>query len=133
MISDFIRHFLVILLFGVIVSLFPIFKIQDTGVTLSLFLAPVVAGANFIAGMYLIQKGFYAAQATFMKMVFGGMGIRLLVLGAIVATVNACEKLSFLAFLIALLGYYVVLMFLEIWFVHTRLMNGEESVRNETE
>ncbi len=121
MVRESIRYFLMVLLLGVIVSLFPIFKTQETGVTLSLLLSPVVAGANFIVGIYLIQKGFYASQATFMKMIFGGMGVRLLVLGAIIAAVSACEKLSFLAFLIGLLGYYVVLLFLEIWLVHTQL------------
>ncbi len=126
MVVEFVRRFLAILIFGVIVSLFPIFKIQETEVTLSLLLAPAVAGANFIVAISLMQKGFYASQVTFMKVVFGGMGVRLLVLGAIVAAVNACEKLSFIAFLTALLGYYVVLMFLEIWFVHTRLTSDGE-------
>jgi len=105
------------------VSLFPIFKIQEAGVTLSLILAPVVAAANYIAGIKLIERGFYASQATFMKTVFGGMGIRLLLLGAILAAVNVWSKLDFEAFLVGLLVYYAVLLALEVWYVHTRL-NG---------
>jgi len=119
-----------VLFLGAGVSLFPIFKIHDPEVTRSLILAPLVMGVNFAAGMFLIKKGFSASHATFMKVVFGGMGVRLLVLGAIIAAVIAHEKLNFMAFLIALLGYYIVFMFLEIWYVHSRL-SVETDGRND--
>lgn len=128
-VSDIIRMLLIVLFFGVGISLFPIFKIQDPEVTRSLILAPIVMGLNFGTGMYLLKRGFHASHATFMKIVFGGMGIRLLVLGAIIAAVIAHEKLNFTAFLIALLGYYIVFMFLEIWYVHTQ-MSVEKNGRN---
>ncbi len=121
--SIYLRWLFIVLFFGLLFSLFPIFKIQEVEVTLSLLLAPAVAAANYIVGIKLIKRGFYASQATFMKTVFGGMGIRLLVLGAIIAAVNVCAKLDFVAFLVGLLGYYTVLLALEVWYVHTRL-NG---------
>jgi len=120
-VSIYIRWLFIVLFFGLIVSLFPIFKIQQTEVTLSLLLAPAVAAANYIIGIKLIKRGFYASQATFMKTIFGGMGVRLLVLGAILAAVNVWSKLNFEAFLVGLLGYYMVLLGLEVWYVHTRL------------
>lgn len=129
-VSDVLRMLVSVLILGAVVSLFPIFKTHDPEVTRSLILAPLVMGVNFAAGMFLIKKGFSASHATFMKIVFGGMGIRLLVLGAIIAAVIAHEKLNFMTFLIAMLGYYIVFMYLEIWYVHTRL-SVETDGRND--
>lgn len=91
--------------------------------TWALIVAPVIAAVNSIIGVYLIRKGFRAPQATFLKIVFGGMGIRLLVLGAIIALIYTSTPLHFLTFLIALLAYYFVLMLLEIIYVNAHLKN----------
>lgn len=70
-----------------------------------------------------------------MKMVFGGMGVRLLVLGAIIALIYTASPLHFLTFLIALLAYYFVMMLLEVMYVnlHLRNENGSAADRQETE
>ena len=82
---------------------------------------------NAIIGVYLLRKGFNSSQTTFLKIVFGGMGIRLLVLGAIIALIYTSTPLHFLTFLIALLAYYFVLMLLEILYVNIHLKNDMDA------
>ncbi len=118
---------MVVIVLGLLLSLFPIIKTQDAAVIYSLLLAPVISAINFVVGIYLINKGFRASQPTFLKYVFGGMGARLLVLGAILAAVYLHGKFDFITFLIALMGYYISMIFLEVWYVHTRLRVKKEN------
>lgn|GEM_PF-3026264 len=102
---------------------------QESRITWALLIALVIAYANAVIGMALIFRGARASQSTFLKIVFGGMGARLLVLGAIIALIYTLTLLHFLTFLVALLAYYVGLMLVEILYVH-RYLSDEMNQKN---
>lgn len=83
--------------------------------------APVVATLNFVSGVVLAVRGFEASQTDLMKMVLGGMGVRLLVLGAVIAAAYTIQEIDFTTFLIALFLYYTVMLGLEVVYLNTRL------------
>ncbi|MBS1271292.1 MAG: hypothetical protein MAGBODY4_00421 [Candidatus Marinimicrobia bacterium] len=108
-------------LIGAVVSVVIALQMRDASVTWALIVAPVITALNAIIGVYFLRKGINASQTTFMKIVFGGMGIRLLVLGAIIALIYVRTPLHFLTFLMGTMAYYIVFMVLEILYVHFHL------------
>ncbi len=105
----------------------------ESGVIYALFLAPTLAFINAVIGMFLIRKGVRSSQSTFFKMVFGGMGVRLLVLGGIIALIYNFRLLHFLTFLVALLAYYVAFMLVEILYVHIQMSGAVNIQRADSE
>lgn len=58
-------------------------------------------------------------------MVLGGMGVRLLVLGAVIASAYTIQEIDFTTFIIALFLYYTVMLGLEVIYLNTRLKKNE--------
>ena len=80
-----------------------------------------MATLNFVSGVVLAERGFEASQTDLMKMVLGGMGVRLLVLGAVIAAAYTIHGIDFTTFLTALFLYYTVMLGLEVIYLNTRL------------
>lgn len=106
---------------GILGSIIFVITRPDSEILYALILAPLIAFANAVIGLALIRKGMRSSQSLFFKLVFGGMGIRLLVLGGIIALIYSLRLLHFLTFLVALLAYYVAFMIVEILYVQIHM------------
>ena len=106
---------------GILGSIIFVIPRPDPEILYALILAPLIAFANAVIGLALIRKAMRSSQSLFFKLVFGGMGIRLLVLGGIIALIYSLRLLHFLTFLVALLAYYVAFMIVEILYVQIHM------------
>ncbi len=105
---------------GVVVSVIIYVKSPSLEMAIVLLIALAAAGLNALTGMELIKKSVGRSQATFLKLVLGGMLIRLLCLGVIIALIYIFFTLHFLTFVVVLMVYYFALLFLEVVFIYTR-------------
>lgn len=79
----------------------------------------------FAAGFYAIYRSFHASINSLMIAVFGGMLGRMVLIGAIFLMIVSWTSLHVMSFLSSLLGFYVLFLVIELYFVKQRLAKGE--------
>jgi len=89
-------------------------------------IASTVAGSimsllNFLSGFLAIEFAFEKSHTTFLKVVLGGMVIRLLVMTGAVLVLLEVFDLNALGLMLALLGYYVLNLVFEIVFLQKKV------------
>jgi hypothetical protein len=83
----------------------------------------------FTAGFYALCRFFHSSFQALMITVFGGMLARLLVIGAIFVLVDTLTSLHRVSFLTSLLGFYVLYLIIELYFIKNRLHSWEGNAR----
>jgi len=116
-----------VIIVGALISVIVGLQYSDPAITWALVLAPLIIVVNSYSGVLLAWKGFKASQSTFFKMVFGGMGVRLLLLGAIIALIYKFGHLNFVVFLLALMIYYFVLLIIEVLFINGKFHTNSDT------
>ncbi len=84
----------------------------------------LLAAFCFIAGFYAIYRSFHASFNSLMIAVFGGMLARMVLIGAIFLLVVWWTSLHVMSFISSLLGFYVLYLVIELYFVKQRLVKG---------
>jgi hypothetical protein len=99
-----------------LVSLILLYEFHLISKTLFIIIvvAKLVTSLQFIAGMYLNEKGMKKGNAEFMIYVFGGMGVRLLTMLGIILFLRQMLKLNFNSFILVFFIFYVFFLTLEI-------------------
>jgi hypothetical protein len=83
----------------------------------------------FTAGFYALCRSFHGSFQALMITVFGGMLARLLVIGVVFVLVVKLTSLHVVSFLTSLLGFYVLYLIIELYFVKNRLRSWEGNAR----
>jgi hypothetical protein len=86
----------------------------------------ILAAFCFTAGFYAVCHTFQRSFSTLMIAIFGGMLARLILIGAIFILLINLTSLHVTSFLVSLLGFYVVYLIIELYFVNSRLHRREE-------
>jgi len=89
-------------------------------------IAAAVAGAllsttNIVAGFLAIEYSFERSYTTFLKVVLGGMGVRMLIMLVALAVLIKIFGFHAAALTISLLGFYAVYLVLEVLFIQKKL------------
>ena len=85
----------------------------------------LLAAFCFIAGFYAIYRSFHASLNSLMIAVFGGMLARMVLIGAIFLLIVSWTSWHVTSFISSLLGFYVLFLVIELYFVKQRLAQGE--------
>jgi hypothetical protein len=86
-------------------------------------LLPVVC---FIPGFYAISWAFNRSFRPFIIAVFGGMLARLLFIGTAFILIAKLTQLHISSLLFSLVGFYTLCLFVELYFINTRIQRREE-------
>jgi hypothetical protein len=86
----------------------------------------LLAAICFTAGFYAVCRSFQRSFRVLMITVFGGMLARLVLIGAIFILLVNLTSLHVTSFLLSLLGFYVVYLVIELYFVNNKLHPQEE-------
>jgi hypothetical protein len=81
----------------------------------------------FSAGFYAVCRAFHQSLRTLMIAVFGGMLVRLLLIGIIFVLIVTLTPLHPVSFLSSLLGFYTLYLVIELYFVNNRLRTQEDN------
>jgi hypothetical protein len=85
----------------------------------------VLSTLNAVAGYLMIDYGFQRSYTTFLKMVIGGMGVRLAILLGSMLVLIMVAHMHTLALTLSLLGFYTIYLGLEVVFIQ-RLFDAKQ-------
>jgi hypothetical protein len=86
-------------------------------------LLPVVC---FIPGFYAVSWAVHRPLRPFMIAVFGGMLVRLLLIGLIFVLLVKLAQFHVATLLFSLIGFYTLCLIVELYFVNNRIRHREE-------
>ncbi len=81
----------------------------------------VTSLANFLLGFFAIEYSYERSHTTFLKIVLGGMMVRLLAMTAAVVVLIKVYEFDALALMLTLLGYYIVNLAFEVVFLQKKV------------
>ncbi len=86
-----------------------------------LWYSGIIATANIVAAFFTIKLTIEKEEKTFMKTFFGGMGIRVLLMVALIVLIVKFLEVDQFTFIISLLILYVLYQIWEIWLINSYL------------
>lgn len=81
--------------------------------------------ANVIAGYLMIEYGFQRSYTTFIKVVIGGMGVRLVVMLGVMLVLILVAHMRVMPLTVSVLGFYAVYLVLEVYFLQ-RMVDAQQ-------
>lgn len=113
--------------FGIIVlSSYPLYRYASAEVVRASITGALLSLANVLAGYAAIEYSIDKSYTTFLKLVLGGMGVRLLVmLGALLMLIEVFH-FPVVALAVSLMGCYLIFLVLEVFFIHRKLTSRNQ-------
>ncbi|MEK6565248.1 MAG: hypothetical protein AABZ41_00930 [Bacteroidota bacterium] len=87
----------------------------------SVIAGSIVSAVNFLLGFLAIEFAFEKSHTTFLKVILGGMGIRLFAMTGVVLVLIKIQHYDSLSLMLSLLGYYALNLTLEISFLQKKV------------
>lgn len=81
----------------------------------------IVSAVNFLLGFLAIEFAFEKSHTTFLKVILGGMVIRLFAMTGVVLVLIKIQHYDSLSLMLSLLGYYALNLTLEIAFLQKKV------------
>ena len=113
----------VLAVFGIIalLSWYPLSAYGTPEVIKSVVAAAVLSVLHLMSGYWAIEYSFEKPPTTFLKIVLGSMGIRLVVMSGIFVVLIKVYEMQVLPLMVALLFFYGVNLGLEIYFLQKKV------------
>lgn len=103
-----------------LVAGYPMFRFASAEIVLAASVGALLSTVNVLLGFLAIEYSFDRSYTTFLKVVLGGMGVRMvLMLVALVVLIKAVE-LHPAALTVSLLSFYLIFLVLEVLFIQKR-------------
>jgi CDP-diglyceride synthetase len=114
------RTVLLVLLIGVLAA-YPLYKAGDREITVGFITGCLISFVNVTAGYLLIEYGIEKPNATFLKIILGGMVARLILIPAVVVVLIRVFRFHLLSLTGSLFFSYFLFLILEILFLNKKL------------
>ncbi|MCE2434148.1 MAG: ATP synthase subunit I [Candidatus Latescibacteria bacterium] len=112
----FVKQIAVVLLVAWVLGGYPLYLWKGTNVLIAAGVGCAICTLNALAGAWLAMWGMGRDNRTFMTVVFGGMGIRLIIVLIFFFVALKLVKLHVFSLTLSLFLFYVVFQILEIRF-----------------
>lgn len=119
--KSFVRVVLVVFGGIVLLSWYPLSLYGTAEVISSIVAAAVLSMFHLVSGYWAIEYAFDKPPTTFLKVVLGSMGIRLVLMSGIFALLIKVFDMKVLPLMLALLFFYVVNLGLEIYYLQKKV------------
>jgi hypothetical protein len=106
-----------------------VFRAGSEAMFLGFILGLVMSTLNAVAGSLCIGYAFDKPQNTFLKVVFGGMGVRMAVLLVAFFVLISVFRVDPLSLTLSLFGFYIIFLVMEILSIQRRMHNTEGAPR----
>ncbi len=104
----------------------PLYILGESTVVWGVVVGCILPALCFVAGFYSIYRYFHLSLQKLMVVFFSGMLVRMLFIGAVLVLILLLTELHVISFLASLMGFYILYMILELYFVNSRLQRAEE-------
>ena len=111
---------LVLLLIGLL-SVYPLYKVGDSEITIGFIAGCLISFLNVLFGYFSIEYAFDKPHPTFLKVILGGMGVRLFFIAALVIFLIKVLHFHLYSLTASLFFSYFLFVTLEILFVNKKL------------
>lgn len=118
--GDFLRAVGITLAVIAVVAAYPVFRWATPEVLWAIIVAAILGTVNVVAGALAIEYAFARSYTTFLKVVLGGMGVRLFFLLAMMLFLILVVRMHAVALTVSLLGFYAVYLVLEVTFIQRK-------------
>lgn len=119
--KSYLRAVLAVLGGSLTIGAYPLIVYAESGVALGVVIGAVLATVNILVGLAAIEYSIGQSMTTFLKVVIGGMGLRL---GVILATIGICIKILGIhvaALTLSLFYFYAVYLIIEIVYIQKKV------------
>jgi hypothetical protein len=116
------RQVALVVLIGAAVLAYPLLRFASPGVAVAAAAGAAMSTLNALLGYAAIEYAFGKSYTTFLKVVIGGMGVRMLAMLGIMLVLILAFRLPALPLTLSMLGFYMVYLVLEILFIQTKVM-----------
>lgn len=103
-------------------AVFPLAQYGSREILVAVVAGALLATANVMAGFLSIEYGFEKSYTTFLKVVLGGMGIRMLAVLLVMLVLLMVLHLHAVAFVVSLLVCYLIFLVLEILYLQKKVI-----------
>ena len=107
---------------AVALGAYPLVKFGSTEVILGVILGATLSTVNVLLGYLAIEFSFDKSYTVFVRTVLGGMGVRLILMLALLALLVSTFQVHAMALTFSLLGFYVVYLLLEVLFIQRKVL-----------
>jgi hypothetical protein len=114
------RILLLVLLIAVLAA-YPLFKAGDREITVGFITGCLISLVSVTAGYLLIEYGIEKPNATFLKIILGGMVARLILIPTVVVVLIRVFGLHLISLTASLFFFYFLFLILEILFLNKKL------------
>jgi hypothetical protein len=125
-IGGFVRQVGVVVLAACLIAVYPLSVYGSPRLTWSIAVGGGIGVLNAVAGCMAISWAFRRTSKVFFKTVFGSMGVRMALIGVVVALLVKFTDIHLAGFIGALFGSYVVFQTMEVLFLVRRLPRLKE-------
>jgi hypothetical protein len=116
-----VQILIVLMVLGAL-AVYPLARYGSREIVEAAVAGALLATANVMAGFLSIEYGFEKSYTTFLKIVLGGMGIRMLVVLVVMLVLLLVFHLQAVAFVVSLLGCYLIFLVLEILYLQKKVI-----------
>jgi hypothetical protein len=121
------RRVAVVVLIAAAVLSYPLLRFASPAVVVAVVAGAVMSTLNALLGYVSIEYAFGKSYTTFLKVVIGGMGVRMLGMLGIMLVLILVFRVQPLPLTLAMLAFYLVYLVLEILFIQTKVVvKGQE-------
>ena len=115
------RVAVVVLIAGAVLA-YPLLRLASPAVVIAIGAGAVMSTLNAILGYFSIEYAFGESYTTFLKVVIGGMGVRMLGMLGIMLVLIMVFRVQPLPLTLSMLAFYLVYLVLEILFIQTKVV-----------
>lgn len=119
--KSFLRQVFYILVGTSVLGIYPLYRFGSVEIITAVVSGVALATFNIFLGYFSIELAFEKSTTKFLKVILGGMGIRLLILLSAMVFFIRVLNFHMLAFTITLLGFYTIYLVIEILFIDKKV------------
>jgi hypothetical protein len=131
--KSFIRNVLIASLVFFLLASYPIFKYLSQVQIYSIACGYFVSLLNALIGYKLNRMALKSPVKSFMALVFGGMGIRILISAILLVIFLVIAKLDEISLIGSAFFFYIVFVTLEIYYFHTSQLKAKDKGSSSVE
>lgn len=121
----FIRNITIASIIVILVGLYPAITYTSKNQLYSIIVGYFISLLNAIIGYYLNEAALKKSTRSFMNIVFGGMGLRLMFMIIVLILISSLTSLDLMNLALSIFFFYILFTIFEIHFLHKRLLNGK--------
>jgi hypothetical protein len=109
------------------VGMYPLVRLGTREIFQAAVLGMLIAAANVMAGWAAIEYSWSRSATVFLKVVLGGMAVRMLVMAGVIAALIKLFGVHTGGLVVSLAMFYVIFLTLEVLFIQRRSVHRQES------